>query len=103
MKYVVLTNTNDLLMVYRVRIVNGEPVLKGMKRWPAAVAALAGFPRAELLTEAEVADALTQIRAEPPSTERDRRVAQVAKFDKMALQFDEITDELRRLHGIPRT
>lgn len=33
--YVRLVNANGTLGVYRVRIVNGQPVLKGMKRWPA--------------------------------------------------------------------
>ena len=35
--YVVLSNVNGILAVYRVRIVNGKPVLKGMKRWPKAL------------------------------------------------------------------
>lgn len=34
LKYIVLSNINGLLAVYRVRIVNGQAVLKGMKRWP---------------------------------------------------------------------
>jgi hypothetical protein len=34
LRYVVLSNTNGLLAVYRVRIVNGQPMLKGLKRWP---------------------------------------------------------------------
>jgi len=38
LRYVVLSNVNGTLAVYRVRTVNGEPVLKGMKRWPGAVA-----------------------------------------------------------------
>ena len=38
LKYIVLSNTNSTLAVYRVRIVNGEPVLKGLKRWPKEVA-----------------------------------------------------------------
>lgn len=33
--YVVLGNIRGVLAVYRVRVVNGEPVLKGLKRWPA--------------------------------------------------------------------
>ena len=32
--YVVLKNVRGVLAVYRVRIVNGEAVLKGLKRWP---------------------------------------------------------------------
>ena len=32
--YVVLSNANGVLAVYRVRTVNGEPMLKGLKRWP---------------------------------------------------------------------
>lgn len=35
--YIRLSNVRGILAVYRVRIVNGEPVLKGLKRWPAAV------------------------------------------------------------------
>jgi hypothetical protein len=38
LKYIVLSNVNGTLAVYRVRIVNGEPVLKGLKRWPKEVA-----------------------------------------------------------------
>ena len=38
LKYIVLSNANATLAVYRVRIVNGEPVLKGLKRWPKEVA-----------------------------------------------------------------
>ena len=34
LKYIVLSNVNGVLAVYRVRIVNDEPMLKGMKRWP---------------------------------------------------------------------
>lgn len=34
LKYIVLSNTNGILAVYRVRIVNDQPVLKGLKRWP---------------------------------------------------------------------
>jgi hypothetical protein len=37
LQYIRLTNVNGILAVYRVRIVNGEPVLKGLKRWPAAL------------------------------------------------------------------
>ena len=39
LQYIRLTNVNGVLAVYRVRTVNGEPVLKGLKRWPAEVAA----------------------------------------------------------------
>ncbi len=35
--YVVLSNGGGVLAVYRVRIVNGKPVLKGLKRWPKEV------------------------------------------------------------------
>lgn len=38
LKYVVLANVRGTLAVYRVRIVNDEPVLKGLKRWPKEVA-----------------------------------------------------------------
>lgn len=34
LRYIVLSNTNGILAVYRVRIVNGAEVLKGLKRWP---------------------------------------------------------------------
>lgn len=34
LRYIVLSNTNGILAVYRVRIVNDEPMLKGLKRWP---------------------------------------------------------------------
>lgn len=34
LSYVVLQNTHGILAVYRVRVVNGQPVLKGLKRWP---------------------------------------------------------------------
>lgn len=37
--YVVLSNVNGLLAVYRVRTVNGAPMLKGLKRWPAELGA----------------------------------------------------------------
>jgi len=36
--YVRLMNVRRILAVYRVRIVNGAPVLKGLKRWPSEVA-----------------------------------------------------------------
>lgn len=35
--YIRLTNVNGILAVYRVRTVNGEPVLKRLKRWPKAI------------------------------------------------------------------
>ena len=35
--YVRLSNINGTLAVYRVRIVNGKPALKGLKRWPKAL------------------------------------------------------------------
>lgn len=35
--YIVLSNVNGALAVYRIREVNGEPVLKGLKRWPKEV------------------------------------------------------------------
>ena len=34
LRYIVLSNVNGILAVYRVRIVNDEPMLKGLKRWP---------------------------------------------------------------------
>ena len=34
LRYIVLANVNGILAVYRVRIVNDEPMLKGLKRWP---------------------------------------------------------------------
>ena len=34
LQYVVLSNVNGVLAVYRVRTVNGKQVLKGLKRWP---------------------------------------------------------------------
>lgn len=34
LKYIHLFNVNGTLAVYRVRIVAGAPVLKGLKRWP---------------------------------------------------------------------
>lgn len=33
-KYVVLSNVRGVLAVYRVRVVNGKEVLKGLKRYP---------------------------------------------------------------------
>ena len=42
LRYVVLTNVQGILAVYRVRVVNGEPVLKGLKRWPVGVSEFAG-------------------------------------------------------------
>lgn len=35
--YIRLSNTNGILAVYRIRMVNGDPVLKGLKRWPKAL------------------------------------------------------------------
>lgn len=35
--YICLSNVNGILAVYRVRTVNGEPVLKCLKRWPKAL------------------------------------------------------------------
>ena len=35
--YIRLSNVNGILAVYRVRTVNGEQVLKGLKRWPKAL------------------------------------------------------------------
>lgn len=37
LQYIRLTNINGILAVYRIRTVNGEQVLKGLKRWPAAL------------------------------------------------------------------
>lgn len=34
LKYVRLSNVNGILAIYRVRVVNGEQVLKRLKRWP---------------------------------------------------------------------
>lgn len=34
LRYIVLANGKGILAVYRVRIVNDEPMLKGLKRWP---------------------------------------------------------------------
>jgi len=34
LKYVRLSNVNGTLAMYRVRVVNGKEVLKGLKRWP---------------------------------------------------------------------
>ncbi len=39
--YIVLSNIRGVLAVYRVRTVNGAAVLKGLKRWPAALGAAA--------------------------------------------------------------
>lgn len=38
LQYIVLDNSRGTLAVYRIRTVNGEQVLKGLKRWPADVA-----------------------------------------------------------------
>ena len=35
--YIRLCNVNGILAVYQVRIAGGKEVLKGLKRWPAAV------------------------------------------------------------------
>jgi hypothetical protein len=35
--YIRLTNVNGILAVYRIRTVNGQQVLKGMRRWPKAL------------------------------------------------------------------
>jgi hypothetical protein len=35
--YIRMTNVNGILAVYRIREVNGEPTLKGLKRWPKAL------------------------------------------------------------------
>lgn len=35
--YIRLSNVNGTLAVYRIRMVNGAPVLKGMKRWPSEI------------------------------------------------------------------
>lgn len=40
LRYIVLSNVNGVLAVYRVRIVNDEPVLKGLKRWPKEIDSL---------------------------------------------------------------
>lgn len=43
--YIVLSNTKGILAVYRVRIVNDQPVLKGLKRWPKDLdASFSGVP-----------------------------------------------------------
>jgi hypothetical protein len=34
LRYVRLANVNGILAVYRVRVVNGDEVLKGLRRWP---------------------------------------------------------------------
>lgn len=38
-RYVVLSNTYGVLAVYLIRIVKGEPALKGLKCWPKELAA----------------------------------------------------------------
>lgn len=35
--YIRMSNVNGILAVYRVRTINGEQVLKGLKRYPAAL------------------------------------------------------------------
>lgn len=37
LSYIRLSNVRGILAVYRIRTVNGEPVLKGLKRWPEAL------------------------------------------------------------------
>lgn len=37
LSYVVLRHVNGILAVYRVRLVNDAPMLKRLKRWPAAL------------------------------------------------------------------
>jgi len=37
LQYIVLHNVHGILAVYRVRTVNGEQVLKGLKRYPSAL------------------------------------------------------------------
>jgi hypothetical protein len=37
LRYVVLRNVEGILAVYRVRVVNGQQVLKCLKRWPASL------------------------------------------------------------------
>jgi len=39
LRYIILRDKTRTLAVYRVRIVNGVEVLKGMKRWPSEVEA----------------------------------------------------------------
>jgi len=36
-EYIVLENDEGVLAVYRIREVNGEPVLRCLKRWPKEV------------------------------------------------------------------
>ncbi len=40
--YMVLSNVKGVLAVYRVRTVNGEPMPKGLKRWPKELGGAAG-------------------------------------------------------------
>lgn len=47
LRYVLLTNVNGILALYRVRTINGQDVLKGLKRWPAAVSKAAGVEHRE--------------------------------------------------------
>ena len=42
LQYVVLANTNGILAIYRIRTVNALPVLKRLKRWPAALTDMFG-------------------------------------------------------------
>ena len=38
LNYIVISNVNGTLVMYLVRTLNGEPVLKGLRRWPKEVA-----------------------------------------------------------------
>jgi hypothetical protein len=49
--YVVLSNINGPLMVYRVRTVNGQEVLKGLKRWPKDLSEEFGWDHAEVISK----------------------------------------------------
>jgi hypothetical protein len=40
--YIIITNSNAILAVYRVRSVNGKDVLKGLKRYPKEIVAAFG-------------------------------------------------------------
>lgn len=42
LSYIRLSNVRGILAVYRIRTVNGESVLKGLKRWPKALEAERG-------------------------------------------------------------
>ncbi len=41
--YIYMSNVNGLLAVYRVRTINGESVLKGLKRYPVGFAESLGY------------------------------------------------------------